>query len=138
MSDLIQRLNRHALPDPHDEREVLHAPLLREAAAEIERLELERDQIKAALRMIAYEPFGHPEASHRDVLDEITEFARSVYEGKYSALAPEQSAERQRDEAIAALRELMDGQDDGGSEATQRFEAAWESARRLLNQKEGT
>jgi hypothetical protein len=36
--DIVRRLRRHALPDPHDEREVLHAPLLREAADEIDAL----------------------------------------------------------------------------------------------------
>ena len=34
----VRRLRQHALPDPHDEREVLHAPLLSEAADEIEAL----------------------------------------------------------------------------------------------------
>jgi septal ring factor EnvC (AmiA/AmiB activator) len=38
MSDIVDRLRQHALPDPHDEREVLHAPLLSEAADEIESL----------------------------------------------------------------------------------------------------
>lgn len=38
MSRLSKRLRSHALPDPNDEREVLHAPLLREAANEIDRL----------------------------------------------------------------------------------------------------
>jgi hypothetical protein len=36
--DIVRRLRLHTLPDPHDEREVLHAPLLREAADEIEAL----------------------------------------------------------------------------------------------------
>lgn len=36
--DIVRRLRQHALPDPHDEREVLHAPLLSEAADEIEAL----------------------------------------------------------------------------------------------------
>jgi len=36
MSDIVDRLRQHALPDPHDEREVLHAPLLSEAADIIE------------------------------------------------------------------------------------------------------
>lgn len=36
--DIVRRLRQHALPDPHDDREVLHAPLLREAADEIEAL----------------------------------------------------------------------------------------------------
>jgi hypothetical protein len=36
--DIVRRLRQHALPDPHDGREVLHAPLLREAADEIEAL----------------------------------------------------------------------------------------------------
>ena len=34
---LVRRLRQHALPDPHDEREVLHAPLLTEAADALER-----------------------------------------------------------------------------------------------------
>ena len=36
--DIVVRLRQYAFPDPHDEREVLHAPILREAADEIERL----------------------------------------------------------------------------------------------------
>jgi hypothetical protein len=46
---LVRRLHQHALPDPHDEREVLHAPLLTEAADRIEQLTAERDALKAAL-----------------------------------------------------------------------------------------
>ena len=46
MSDLVKRLRNHALPDPYDEREVMHAPLLREAADLIESLQAEN----AALR----------------------------------------------------------------------------------------
>lgn len=38
LAGLVRRLRQHALPDPHDEREVLHAPLLMEAADELERL----------------------------------------------------------------------------------------------------
>ncbi len=38
MTDIVMRLQKHALSDPHDEREVMHAPLLREAADEIETL----------------------------------------------------------------------------------------------------
>lgn len=33
---------------------------------------------EAALRAIAYKPFGHAEASHREVLDLITQFARDA------------------------------------------------------------
>ena len=47
---IVERLRQHALPDPHDEREVMHAPLLKEAADLIEQqaerikeLEAERD-----------------------------------------------------------------------------------------------
>jgi len=36
---LVKRLRQHALPDIHDEREVLHAPLLIEAADRITKLE---------------------------------------------------------------------------------------------------
>lgn len=42
-------------------------------------------------------------------------------------------AERQRDEAIAALRELMEV-----CRLAERHTSAYQSARRLLNQKEGT
>ena len=38
LDGLVRRLRQHALPDPHDEREVLHAPLLTEAADALERL----------------------------------------------------------------------------------------------------
>lgn len=46
--DITRRLRNHALPDPSDEREVMHAPLLREAADEIERLRnlLQRGQMQ--------------------------------------------------------------------------------------------
>lgn len=37
--EMVDRLNAAALPDPQDEREVMHAPLLREAAAAIVALE---------------------------------------------------------------------------------------------------
>lgn len=47
--DIIERLRQHALPDPHDEREVLHAPLLREAAEEIRRLRQDNAQLQFAL-----------------------------------------------------------------------------------------
>ena len=38
MLDIIERMRQFALPDPHDEREVLHASLLQEAADTIESL----------------------------------------------------------------------------------------------------
>ena len=52
MTDLIERLRQHALPDPHDEREVLHAPLLRDAADEIERLRAHRDELLGAAQAV--------------------------------------------------------------------------------------
>ena len=36
VEEIITLLRQHALPDPHDEREVLHAPLLAEAASRLE------------------------------------------------------------------------------------------------------
>jgi hypothetical protein len=45
MSDIVDRLRQHALPDPHDEREVLHAPLLSEAA---DIIEAQRQQLAEA------------------------------------------------------------------------------------------
>lgn len=43
--NIIKQLRNHALPDPYDEREVMHAPLLRAAADEIEKLRKERDDL---------------------------------------------------------------------------------------------
>ena len=43
---LVEWLKRHALPDPHDERKVMHAKLLQEAAAAIQQLRSERDKFK--------------------------------------------------------------------------------------------
>lgn len=51
MSDLVKRLRNHALPDPYDEREVMHAPLLREAADALEQLLAERDEWKEVARV---------------------------------------------------------------------------------------
>ena len=36
MKNLVRKLRQHALPDPYDEREVMHAPLLTKAADRIE------------------------------------------------------------------------------------------------------
>lgn len=47
MKDLIARLRNHALPDPYDEREVMHAPLLREAADALEAQQAEIEALKA-------------------------------------------------------------------------------------------
>lgn len=64
MSSIVERLRQHALPDPHDEREVMHAPLLKEAADLIEQqaerikeLEAEQDQLvsKALYEMKCFE-----------------------------------------------------------------------------------
>lgn len=38
VTQMVERLRQHALPDPQDEREVLHAPVLKAAANLIERL----------------------------------------------------------------------------------------------------
>jgi hypothetical protein len=46
VSDLLDRLRQYALPDPNDEREVLHAPLLREAADELARLRAENADLR--------------------------------------------------------------------------------------------
>lgn len=53
MSDIIVRLHRHALPDPHDEREVMHAPLLREAAEEIRMLRVDAERYRFIRRKFA-------------------------------------------------------------------------------------
>lgn len=47
MTDIVEQLRNHALPDAHDEREVMHAPLLKKAADEIERLRAEVKHWKA-------------------------------------------------------------------------------------------
>ena len=38
----------------------------------------ECDRLRDALHKIAYDPFGEPTASHQEVLDAITDFARGV------------------------------------------------------------
>ena len=42
----VRRLRQAALPDPFDERDVLHAPLLREAADEILKLQATMDVLR--------------------------------------------------------------------------------------------
>lgn len=44
---IVEQLRNHALSDPSDEREVMHAPLLREAADWIERLRAENETLRA-------------------------------------------------------------------------------------------
>ena len=48
MESLVRRLRKHALLDSHDEREVLHAPLMYKAANEIERLQRELAECQIA------------------------------------------------------------------------------------------
>lgn len=48
------------------------------AKRDIERLTAERDELLAALKQIAYEPFGLPDASFRDVLNDIEQLARQT------------------------------------------------------------
>lgn len=86
--DIVERLRKHALPDPHDEREVLHAPLLREAAEEIERL---RAALKKANAQT--ERFEREWYLRGDALEEITN-------GVYAA------PERLREIAALALKVL--------------------------------
>lgn len=47
------------------------------ATSKIEELRTEKNNLIEALRRIAYEPFGDPEATDREVLDAITAFARA-------------------------------------------------------------
>ncbi len=49
-ADLIARLREWALPDPHDEREVMNAPLLRRAADAIESLEQQVAALTSAVK----------------------------------------------------------------------------------------
>lgn len=140
MSDLIQRLNGEANRlQPNPDGYSLHpqAYLMRQAAAEIERLE--RD-FRAAI----------------ETSREQSAMFEKLWRDQRDTLLRMESAERQRDEAIAALRELLRLNDyrgwvcdetcphDHGGEfmyavsLTAARANAWESARRLLNQKEGT
>lgn len=50
--DIVKQLRNHALPDPHDEREVMHAPLLKEAADEIEKLRSVMEQTVDAIEYL--------------------------------------------------------------------------------------
>jgi len=60
--DITRRLRNHAMPDPNDEREVMHAPLLREAADEIERLRnlLQRGQMQLEKWQDKYGEYNPP------------------------------------------------------------------------------
>lgn len=51
--ELIRKLEQAALPDPYDEREVLHAPLMNKAAKHIQKLEQEVQRLRDALQEIA-------------------------------------------------------------------------------------
>ena len=50
-------LRKHALPDPHDEREVMHAPLLKDAADEIESLRQQLARAEAYNKVLEEEVF---------------------------------------------------------------------------------
>jgi hypothetical protein len=65
--DVVKRLRNHAMPDPHDE--VLRAPLLREAADEIEKL---RDATNVALGWLT----GGMDGDWRDC--DLVELLRNV------------------------------------------------------------
>lgn len=72
MSDLVKRLRNHALPDPYDEREVMHAPLLREAADLIEALVKERQDDVLAYNTL----FGELQAA----LEELAALRKQIDE----------------------------------------------------------
>ena len=52
MNSIVERLRQHALPDPQDEREVMHAPLLREAADLIEQQAARIAELEAAFEQV--------------------------------------------------------------------------------------
>jgi hypothetical protein len=55
----------------------LDADIAAMAIEKIEELRAEKNSLIEALRCIAYEPFGDPEATDREVLEAITAFARA-------------------------------------------------------------
>lgn len=80
MDDLVKELQQAALPDPHDEREVLHAELLRKAADEIDRLTAElakhgtpedSNNYCAILTVLGMEEEGDPVAEVRRLRKEV-------------------------------------------------------------------
>ncbi len=78
--DITQRLRDHALPDPNDEREVMHAPLLREAADEIDRLR--EAAMKAERRAIM---FG--DSLHQQILAMRAAMVDGVLNGPEAGMA---------------------------------------------------
>jgi len=57
-----------------------YSDLEMEAATELPRLREENDRLRAALQRIAYKPFGAADATHKEVLDAISDFAHETLE----------------------------------------------------------
>ena len=62
MTDIKRKLEQAALPDPYDEREVLHAPLMKKAAEKISKLEAELHKAYSILEI-----YGVPKERARSV-----------------------------------------------------------------------
>ena len=99
--DIIKQLRNHALPDPYDEREVMHAPLLRAAADEIEKLRKERDDLHMDYRMKC-------DVESKELLTKLTRY-REVMKRAVEAFAalPDLCRSDEADEALTALRECL-------------------------------
>lgn len=77
-SDVERRLRQHALPDPFDEREVMHAPLLTEAADAITRL---REQVAALNNALAAISLTERDRTSSDT-EKVTAMAKIAREEK--------------------------------------------------------
>jgi len=94
------------------------AEALRRAEAERDAARIERNTARnftkhllVVMNTIAYEPIGHSEASHREVLDKITEMARKVlYDATHekAVLSREKELEILLDDARADAERLAD------------------------------
>ena len=87
MNSLVERLRQYALPDPHDEREVMHAPLLKETAdlieqqaARIAELEAWRDSWVKCPEGAAAQRIKELEAYNQTRTDELLAATRRIAE----------------------------------------------------------
>lgn len=90
--DLIERLREWALPDPHDEREVIGAPLLRRAADALESLEqqvaaLVAERAKSAEQYVARLNQIDALTKERDELEISNAFAHGEWRAVKDQLA---------------------------------------------------
>ena len=112
MNSLVERLRQYALPDPHDEREVMHAPLLKETADLIEQQAARIAELEAWRDSWVKCPEGAAAQRIKELEQQRDEWkAEAIYLRGLSAetVAGQELAivKQQRDELLAAAENLV-------------------------------